>query len=144
MVCRSSYFESIAVVAARALPPPAPKCFEHTFLKGKASGPKAFGSKSLAARLSEDSHRLLAFPDEDSGGSGSVDQTLDEVEVAFSAHPSWQAPQEGAEEGAEELDRVVQEVSQKIGRTAQDTEPILTLLKANWYNSVDSLALASL
>ena len=82
--------------------------------------------------------------DEDSGGSGSLDETLDEVEVAFSAHPSSQAPQEGAEEGAEELDRVVQEVSQRIGRTAQDTEPILTLLKANWYNTVDSLALASL
>ena len=55
--------------------------------------------------------------DEDAGGSGSLDQTLDEVEVALSAHPSWQAPQEGAEEGAAEFDRVVQEVTQRIGRT---------------------------
>ena len=76
--------------------------------------PRLSAAKRLAARPSEDSHQLLALPDEDSGSSGSVDQTLDEVEVAFSAHPSWQPPQEGADEGEEELDRVVQEVSQRM------------------------------
>ena len=113
------------------------------FVKARPMVPRLSAAKHLTARPSEDSHRLLAVPDEDAGDSGSVDQSLDEVEVALSTHSSWQPPQKGADEGEVELDRVVQEVGQRIGRTAQETEPILTLLKSNWYNTVDSLALAS-